>query len=251
MLKLNIDVAGIAKQFREIAHEVEQDLNLGVKKLAAATHAKILEDSQQELHTSREKYAKALNRIQEIAPNVYVIALDESALWIEEGIPNNHDMKPALLKNAKSYPGGKRYRVIPFEHAKPPSQMTGIAQKIASQLGKELKKRGVPFKSIEKDAWGRPLQSSRPIHKFDFDSAIPGKGNTPALKNVEIYQGMVNGNVRRRVTTFRTVTDGPESAGKWHHPGFKARHFFERAHNWAGHEWDAEMLPEILRKWKT
>ncbi len=241
MLKIDIDAAGIAQQFKEMALEVEQDVMQGVKRLAASMHAKVLEDSQQELHTSRKKYADALNKLEEVAPGVYVISLNESAMWIEEGIPNDKDMKPWLLK-------GKESVVIPFEHSKPSSQMTGLARNISNKLGRELKKRGVPFKKgIETDpTTGSPRLGK--LHEFDFASAIPGKGNTPALKGVTIYQGMVDGDVRRQVTTFRTVTRGQE--GKWIHPGFTAKKFFEAAQRWGLEEWEKVMLPEIMEKWK-
>lgn len=248
MLRIDIDAADIARQFKEMALEVEQDIKQGVAKLAAAMHAKVLEDSQQELHTSRKAYADALNRLEEVSDGVYVIALDQSALWIEEGIPSNHDMKPDLLKNVAPNRWGMKSKVIPFEHAKPSSQMTGLAKKISGQLGRELKKRGVPFKKgVEYDSNGSPRVGK--IHEFDFASAIPGKGNTPALKNVNIYQSMIGGNVRRQATTFRTVTDSPGSAGKWIHPGLMPRQFFEAAQEWGMQEWDSVMLPEILKKW--
>jgi hypothetical protein len=248
MIKIDIDAASIAREFKEMALEVEQDLRKGVGRLAASMHAKILEDSQQQLHTSRKKYADALNRLEEITPGVYVIALDESALWIEEGLSENYDMKPGLLKNARTSSNGKKYRVIPFEHSKPASEMTGLAQAISRQAGRELKKRGLPFKKLEYGPDARPIVSDSPLHKFDFVSAIPGRGNTPALKGLAIYQGMANGNVRRRITTFRTVSE--DQIGKWIHPGVEAKHFFESASEWGFREWENVMLPEILEKWR-
>jgi hypothetical protein len=247
MIKIEIDVAGIAQQFKDMALEVEQDLTKGVAKLAAMTHARILEDSQQELHTSRKKYAQAFDEVQEVSPGVFALTLNQSALWIEEGLPENFDMKPGLLKNSKTSGNGKKYKVIPFEHSKAPSEMSGYAQKVASRMKTQIEKRGVKFHKIEFNKNGSPRMGR--LHEFDFKSEIPGKGNTPIMKGVNIFQSMRGGKVRRDVMTFRTVTDGPGSEGKFIHPGFTPKHYFEKATEWAVREWETAMLPEILKKW--
>lgn len=247
MIKIHIDVAEIASQFKELALEVEQDLTKGVARLAAITHAKILEDSQQELHSSRKKYADALNKVEEISSGVFVIALDPSAMWIEEGIPENHDMKPDLLKNPKVYPNGKKYKIIPFEHSKAPSEMTGYAKDVANRMKIQMEKRGTKFHKLEFNKNGSPRIGR--LHEFDFKSEIPGKGNTPIMKGVNVFQSMRGGKVRRDIMTFRTVTDGPESAGKFIHPGMTPKRYFDKASEWAVQIWEAEMLPEILKKW--
>jgi hypothetical protein len=50
--------------------------------------------------------------------------------------------------------------------------------------------------------------------------------------------------------TFRTVSSGPASNGKWIHPGFKGKKFFEEVHKQASAIWETEILPKILDKWK-
>lgn len=247
MIGINIDVAGIAAQFKELQLEVEQDLQQGVARLAASMHAKILEDSQQELHSSRRQYSDALNRLEEVAPGIFLISLEESAMWIEEGIKPGYDMKESLLKNPKLYPSGKKYKIVPFEYGKTPSSMSGFAKSVSSNIQRELKKRSVPYKKIEYGANGE-AKTGR-LHEFNFGGEKPGKGNTPVMKGVNIYQSMQNGSVRRDILTFRTVTDGPESAGKWIHPGFAPKKFFEKAEEWGLKEWEQVMLPDILGKW--
>jgi hypothetical protein len=246
MLKIYIDVQNIAKEFKELKEEVERDLNQGVARLAASIHAKVLEDSQQELHSTREIYAKALNRVEEISPGVYIIALEEAAMWIEEGIKAGMDMKKGLLKNPKMYPSGKKYKVVPFEYSKTPSSMTGYAQQVSSKIQQHLRRRNVPYKGIEYGPNGSPRVGR--LHEFDFGGPKPGKGNTPVMKGVNIYQSAEGGNVRRDVLTFRTVTEDQE--GKWIHPGLTKKNFFERAQTWGINEWEQTMLPAILEKYR-
>lgn len=247
-LKINIDAASLAKQFKELAAEVEQDIRKGVQNLAAITHAKVAEMANAELKTSRKEFTDALG-FEEIADGVWVVSVDQSGLWIEEGIEPGHDMKPDLLKNAtKTSKEGNSYRSIPFEHSKAPSQLTQSSQNIVNLLKSELKKEKIPFKKIEKNSDGSPRIGK--LHSKNFDSPIPGKGNTPALKGVSIYQTKTKtGSIRRDILTFRTVSEGPRSAGKWIHPGKEPRHFLERAEEWALKTWEMDILPEILSKY--
>lgn len=247
-LKIKIDTASIAAQFKALALEVEQDLNKGIANLAAITHAKVAEMAGDELKSSRKTLTDNLG-FEEISPGVWVVSIDEEALWIEEGIEANHDMKPDLLKGAtKTSKDGYKYRSISFDHGKAPSQMTGAAQMIVQRIKSNLKKEGVPFKKIEKNPNGSPRTGK--LHTFDWGGSRPGKGNTPELKGVSIYQTVTkSGNVRRDILTFRTVSGGPKSAGKWLHPGFQAKKFLDRAADWAMKEWEDKILPEVLAKY--
>jgi len=245
-LKIKIDVENIAAQCKEFAIEAQQDLMKGVENLAAITHAKVVEMAAQELHTSREKFMENLG-FEEISEGIWVVSVDEDAFWIEEGLKDGFDMKPGLLKNAKTSKDGKRYKVVPFEHSQTPSNLTASAQSIVSQIKSNLRKEKVPFKKIEKDSWDRPKVGK--LHSFNWASDVPGRGNTPSLKGVSIYQTMTKGgNVRRDILTFRTVTENQPD--KWISPGFEAKHFLDRAMEWALNEWEQKILPEIMSKWQ-
>lgn len=248
-LKIKIDTSKIAQQFKSFAIEVEQDLNKGVANLAAITHAKVAEMASEELHSSRKQFTDNLG-FEEVQPGVWVVSVDQGGLWVEEGIAPNTDMKPGLLKGAThTSKDGHKYRVIPMDHGKAPSQMNGYAQGLVARIKSNLKKEGVPFKKLETDANGSPRTGK--LHTFNFKSEIPGKGNTPALHGVSIYQTMTKtGNVRRDILTFRTVTDGPAGADKFFHPGFEPKKFLDRAADWAVQEWEQKILPEILGKYE-
>jgi hypothetical protein len=253
-LKIKIDTTLMAKQFKELALEVERDLKKGVANLAAVTHARVVEMASEELHSSRKTFMDNLG-FEEISDGVWVVSVDEKGLWVEEGIEPNTDMKPGLL-------AGRKSRVIPFDHNKAPSQLNGYAQNLVTNIRAQLKKEKVPFKKLE--TYGTGPNKGKPIagdvdkpvrlHTFDFSkgraSQAGGGGGNPDLKGINIYQTLTKtGNVRRDIMTFRTVSSGPASEGKWIHPGTKRHKFLDRAEIWAMEEWETKILPEILDKY--
>lgn len=247
-LKINIDAAALAKEFKEFAEEVERDIQKGMASLSTIAHAKIVELASAELQSTRETFLDNLSSPEQIAEGVWVISLNEKAFFVEEGLPAGFDMKPGLLKDAKTSSKGYKYKVVPLDHGQPPSQMTQSARDIVSTLRTELKKKKIPFKKIEYNSDGTPRLGK--VHSLNLPSDIPGKGNTPALHRVSIYQSMKNGNVRRDIMTFRTVTNGPGSDGKWIHPGLEAKKIMDKAADWAEQVFYDQILPEILDKWK-
>lgn len=246
------DVSGISSMFKEFEMEVKEDLQKAAADLAAMTKAKVDELASEELKTSLDEFKKHVGW-EEISPGIFVVYIDEEALWQEEGIKSGFDMKPGLLKNAtKVSKDGHRYRSIPFDHGKVPSKQTPKAQQIVSQIKDFLKKENVPFKKIEKNQDGSPRVGK--LHRFDdIDGERPtARSNTGALKGLTIYQtkDAKTGNVRRSIMTFRTVSDGMSSHGKWIHPGYPPKNFLDRAAEWAVKEWEDKILPEIMNKWK-
>lgn len=253
-LKFNIDGDAIANQFKDFKLEVEQDLNKAVANLAAITDAKVKEMASQELHTSRKDFMDSLG-FEEVSPGVWVVSVDESGLWIEEGIEANKDMKPGLLKeNFKISKDGNRYKSIPFDHGSAPSTQSPATAQVVSYLKQQLKKENVPFKKIERNDNGSPKVGK--LHEFNFGNPKgtmggPGKGNTPQLNGLSIYQTVTkSGNVRRDILTFRTVSSGPGSEGKWHHSGVEPKKFLDRAMDFAMKTWEEQILPEIMEKWR-
>lgn len=250
-LKLKIDASALTSHLKEFAEEAKKDIKSSVKELAVLTHAKIREMAETELKsgTAVSSYLSGLDYQGEISPGVHLITMDERGIWVEEGIEPNTDMKPGLLKNAETSAKGIKYKVIPFEHSKPPSQLHPKAREIVSTLRKALDKKGIPFKKNEKNPDGSPKLGK--LHTLNIKSEIPGRGNTPSLQRVSIYQTLTKtGDVRRDIFTFRTVTGGPASEGKWIHPGYQKKRFMEKGYDWAVTQWEKEILPAILEKWK-
>lgn len=244
-LKIKIDVQYLAKQCKEFAMEAESDMRKGVANLSALAHAKIRELASEKLHSTRNTFLDNLSQVEEVVPGVFVITLNEAALFIEEGM-ERHDMKPDLLKNAMVGKNG-RYKIIPFKHSKLPQDTTGKEQNIVQQIKSKLKKEKVPFRKIEYDSKGDPRLGK--LHTFSWGGEKPGKGNTGVLERVNVYQTKgPTGNVRRDIFTFRTVTD--KQTDKWVHPGVKAAKILDEAGDWAEKTWENEILPEILNKYK-
>jgi hypothetical protein len=248
--KIHIDASAIAGAFKEAKEEIEKDILEAVDGLAAMTTAKIDEMAADKLHTTLSQFQKGF-KTQEIAPHVHLLTIDESALWIEEGITPGKDMKESLLKDAPVNPRtGNKSRAIPFEHSRAPSTMNSYAQSLVSQIRTELKARKIPYKKIETGSGGNPRLGK--LHSFSIPSAPPtSRATTDALARVTIYQkkNRITGKVQRDIMTFRTVSSGPASEGKWIHPGYDAQHFFEKAYEWALKEWETNVLPQILAKY--
>lgn len=253
-IKFNIDTSSIAAQLKEFALEIEQDLQKAAADLAAVTNAKVKEMVATELKTGVKEFQDAVGW-EEVAPGIFVVYIDESALWREDGLPPGFDMKPGLLKNATMVSkDGHRYRSIPFDHGKGgPATRTPQAEQIVSQIKSFLRKEKVPFKKIEKNADGSPRTGK--LHRF---KEVPGsepptdRASHSALAGLSIYQTQdaKTGKVRRDILTFRTVSSGPASQNKWIHPGMEPKNFLDRAAEWATREWEDKILPEIINKWK-
>jgi hypothetical protein len=243
-LKWDLDISKISAEFGDLKKKVESDLMIAASALAASTHAKVTELAQKNLHSSRKQYTDALS-FQEVSKGVWVVGLDRSAMWIEDGRKQGFMEELLNGKSAKTTKDGKKYAVIPFKHDKNPSEQTVSAQNFTQQIRKELKQRSIPYKKLEyKD--GSPRIGL--IHKFDVTSARPStKAKNDALKGISIYQSMgADGKVRRDILTFRVITEDHRAEGLWVHPGIKARNFFDQAFEWCVSEWENKILPDIL-----
>lgn len=270
--RFDIDVAGMAAQFKEFAMEAEREFRQAVAGLAAMTHAHVAEEAKNKLHTSFKTFKDNLGFV-EITPGIWVVSIDDPALWIEEGIEPGKDMKPDLLKDAAPGANGSRSKVIHFDHANGKTKGAGpdntsqssqsldvtgqIRRELAAGLkaiNRDLKTQasaaGVKFqnitiKGIEKDSNGSPRVGK--LHEFNLPSDKPtATSQHPALKGLTIYQTKRDdGSVRRDVLTFRTVSDNSDPQA-WHHPGYKGQKFLEEAETWARNEWDKNILPLLM-----
>jgi len=253
-IKVNLDVSALVKYLDDFAKDVIKDVNKSVAGLAKSTHTHIKEKAQNELHSSRAQYLEALGEPEQIDDTLWVITLNEKAEWIEQGRTDPYDMKPGLLKDGKVSKDGHKYRVVPMNQAKTPTEMSpntaGYEQNMVNRVKAELKKKGIPYKKLELDPkTGSPRIGK--LHSLDIDSYTPGKGNTPQLHGLSIFQTkQKDGSVKRTITTFRTVTDRDSQKDKWIHGPVEAKNFFLDAQKFAEEEWQSKWLPAILEKYK-
>ena len=134
-LKFDIDVNAIANQLNEFKEEIKSDLTKAVGNLATMTHAKVLELARDNLHSTSKKY---MDNVEFTNPmtGLWIVTLKEPAMWIESGLSQHSMVDDLLRKDAKVSAEGKKYKVIPFEHSKAPTQQTPKAQDLANQINK-------------------------------------------------------------------------------------------------------------------
>lgn len=262
MMTLNVDLGPILDLNNNLKPKLEQALKNAAQSLAAQSHAHLLQQVQSKLNSTREKYIDAVN-FQQVNDSTWVINLDHSAMWIEEGM-QEHEMLDNLLKSpkAKLAKDGSKYLVVPFQHNKGPTQQTQAAGDLTATIKQELKKRQIPYGTIERDEKGKAKTGL--LHSFDImkdpkkTSEGPGmghgkvgdvrQGNTgiPFLQGVRVYQRDIGGSIKRGVFTFRVASSKHKGSGKWVHPGLEPRKFFDETAEWALQLW-SKMQEEIMR----
>lgn len=242
--KVNVDT--LARQLDQDVETLNQKLHEAVAGLAAQTHAKVVELAQQNLHSTREQYLDNLD-FYPLAHNVWVVVLNEPAMWIESGMEPRSMVDDLLRTGAKVSKDGSRYKSIPFGHAQPETQTPVALRSMEETLKSELRKRKIPVTKIEKNPDGSPKLGL--LHKFDVNSERKGPTGIPLLHGVRVYQRRQKpeGPVSRSIMTFRTVSSKHKAQGRWFHPGLDARNFLDRAFTWAEQTWQNEILP-ILAK---
>lgn len=244
-LRFFIDAEAIAAEFKELKEQVQQAIEKGVKQVASMTYAKTQELANSKLNSTRKMYLDNLD-FEEVAPGVWVVSLDEPAMWIEEGRKSGDMTEDLLRKNYKTAKDGSRYRAIPFHYSKGPSQTPISAQMFVNQIKSELKTRGIPFKKIERDENGSPRMGRIHLIKGIESLRPSARASHGALSGLAIYQQKSKtGNVRRDILTFRMVSS-KHKGNKWIHPGYEAQKFMDEALEWASNVFDKEILPSIL-----
>jgi len=247
-LKFFIDAEALAKEFGELKKQVEEAITLGVKQVASMTYAKTQELASSKLRSTRQLYLDNLS-FQEVGQGIWVVSLDQPALWLEEGRKAGDMTEDLLRKNAKIAKDGSRYKAIPFEHGKSPSQTSANALMLVNQIKAELKARKIPYKKIEYNADGSPRLGR--LHTIrDINSPKPSaRASHGALDSLTIYQRRLpSGKIRRDILTFRTVSSKMKGS-KWIHPGIEPKKFMDEALEWAEKIFNDEILPSILDKY--
>lgn len=277
MFLINLDIQDFLKMDDSVRAAANKAVAAAAQSLAAATHGHIVEQVQQKLHSTRQKYLDALS-FKQVNKDTWIIALDPGAFFIEEGMPQ-HEMIDTLLgqgrgnKNklqgmpsgsAKTAADGSRYRVIPFEHNKGPTAQTQKAKSLTDIIKGTMKELKIPYGKIEKDASGKA--KSGLLHSFDIMKVGPTSGKNqvvnPAvpvgkhsgvslLQGVRVYQHQVTSKsgakmTKRSIMTFRTVSSKMKGSGRWVHPGLEPRKFMDEAYTWALGQWEQKIAPEIM-----
>jgi hypothetical protein len=274
MLKLEVDVSDIAQTVQRLEADVLPSIISAIQALAVRTHAHVLETAQNQLGSAREQYVNALG-FKQVNESTFVVTLDRSAFWIEDGIPPNTEMidwllrqRPGSKSGPKTAKDGSVYRTIPFKQNKAPTGVPKSQIDLQSTIKEELKKRKIPYGKLERNPDGSPKLGL--LHSFDImDKPTkthqgPGQGwgeigkvrtgatGIPLLQGVRIYQREIEtakGEKKtiRDIMTFRTVSSKMKGTGRWTHPGLEPKRFLDEGFEWAKKEWE-RILPTILEK---
>lgn len=267
MFYLHFDISEILglKDIKEKTEKAAQD---ALRDLSAQTHSHIVEQVQNKLHSSREKYLDSLH-ISQIDEDTWLINLDASAMWIEEGIEPGKEMIDDLLKSpkAKRAKDGSKYAVIPFEHNKKPTASTSAQKSLTDTIKEEFKRRKIPYGKVEVDGQGNPKKGL--LHQFDITTSpiktanVPGQGKGPIgsvmqgptgipfLKGIRVYQkdfkdASGKTKTQKTIMTFRVVSSKHKGTGRWTHPGLDAKKFLDEAAEWAMKQFEDKIKDKLL-----
>jgi hypothetical protein len=266
MIFINLDISPILELAQGFSSTVDKAMREAVRDLTMQAHAHILENVQQKLHSTRQKYVDALG-FHQVDQDTWLITLDKGAMWIEEGIKPGTSMLDGLLKSkkAKTAKDGSRYAIIPFSHKGGKTSQTTAQQDLTATIKKEMKARNIPYGNLETDAGGKPKVGL--LHSFNIMNGPlkshegPGQGKGPVgaprqgvtgipfLQGVRVYQRPVqdklgNTSVKKSIMTFRVASSKhPE---KFRHPGLEARKFLDEAAAWALKEFEEHIRDQIL-----
>lgn len=271
MLYVNLDLGDVLG-LTHLDDSMKAGLRKAIAGVAAQIHGRLAKQAGKVLHSRREQYVDALIT-KPVNEDVWIVSLDGSARWIEDGMPA-HNMLDSLLasKKAKTAKDGSKYVVVPFDHG-PGLGATNATQAeldLASTLKTEFKKRGIPFGKIEKDAGGMPKLGK--LHAFDIMNAPlktheayggtgQGRGavgdvrqgptGIPFLQGVRVYQSKVKDkrgkeHVKKSIMTFRIASSKHQGQDRWNHPGLEPINLFDEALEWARSVWEQEIAPEVM-----
>lgn len=277
-INLNVsELLGLDEKFTKAA---EQEMKAAIRDLSAMTMAHIKERVQRELNTTRDKYRDALSTEEVDGGEVWFINLDmKKAGWIEEGL-KPHEMIADMLKSKKVSKGGQpwvktakdgsKYASVGFEHKKGPASQSPAATDLTDAIKSEMKKRKIPYGSIEKDEKGAAKVGK--LHDFNVPTPKkthngPGQGwgpvgaprqgatGIPFLQNVQVHQKEVEGldskgkktkKVVKAIMTFRMVSSKMMGSGRWFHPGIEPKLFLDEGYEWALNELENTIINKTL-----
>ena len=105
MFTIDLDLSEILNLDVKIKEAADKALTAAAQSLALATHGHLLENVREKLHSTRQKYLDAVG-FKQISKDAWLISLDPSANWIEDGM-QSHEMIDSLLSQGRPRGDGK------------------------------------------------------------------------------------------------------------------------------------------------
>lgn len=268
--KVNLD--RVAVQLQQKRETIEGRITQEVRQLSVATHAHVVSTAQEKLTGFKRDFFFGGNkqgqpnvRWVEVSQGLWIVELDDSVQWIEEGRESvfmDWLLKGPGVKTAKD---GSRYRSIPI------GQSRGVGGKkpnkepvLQVMIQGALKREGISLNKLDRDVGGEPklgivgkldisIAHRTPDHDKFFSKPRTNEtarriGLEPHnghffLKNAVVMQREINDGGRKRVSkevvTFRTISSKHEQEHRWFSPKVEALNSIPEAYAWAESQWEA------------
>lgn len=263
---IKINYKEIADKIGVTKESIAKKLEGAVEALSISTHAFVVKYANDHLtgftrsHFIGEDGSNI--RWAKISNNMWMVEIDESVKWIEEGrsatsmATEDWLLKPGKSKTAKD---GSKYRVIPFSHNK---DDIGTPPAMRQAITESLKFNKVNMKKIEFNPDGMPkigiVQKLKDLPKLDNPDnnmyQFRSQGRTsqeaeefglPKYEGSHFLSGGVvvqrptkRGKIRKEVITFRVVSSKHEAEGRWMYPAVTPLNSIPAAHEYANKEWE-------------
>lgn len=270
----------IAAQLGQTREAIDQHVRTAVERLSISTHAFVLSHAQEKLKGFYREQFFGENgknvRWTEVSDGIWVVEIDPSVAWIEEGRDPTF-MGEWLLKDSfanggkvKTAKDGSKYRVIPFTHSRGGKVFN---ENFIDDIKTAMKDGGFDMKTIDKAGDGSPklgmigklkfgtnvTVGNKDTERFFSKSRGEGVGKAlglPAysgkhyLDNAIVTQRKVGKSVKKEVVTFRVISSKHKGEGRWMYPAVPALNSIPAAYDYATKEWDKIMrsLEEHLAK---
>lgn len=254
MFKVSIDISEL-NDLLSMDSSLQKTLDQEGRNLAAATHAHIIEEANNTLHSRRELFIENLTYNQD-EDGVWQVVLDAKAVWINDGAPGG-DMLQEILSSARGKSGKNgRYARIAFQHNKQSQASSSPAQ---ADLIRTIKSaiadfnKGIPaehkmpgYGKLHTDADGKPKTGL--VHQMDIQSGPKSAAGTGLLQRLQIYQkeNQKTGKVDKTMFTIRMASESQAGKGMWQFPPVAPTNLLEKGYQWAYDQIDTKIVPKVL-----
>lgn len=273
--KIAANLEEIAERLKSTRYQIDFMLRSSVERLSISTHAFVVGYAQEKLHgwTREEFFGEEGKNVRwtEVAEGFWVVEIDPSVAWIEEGRDPTF-MGEWLLKGdkVKTAKDGSKYRIIPFTHAR---RNKVFNTDFVDDIKQAVKTSGFNMKKLDRDESGNPKigmigkltfgtnvtqrspENERFFSKGRSESVgkalgLPAYSGKHYLDNAIVTQRKVGNSVKKEVVTFRVISSKHEGEGRWMYPAVPALNSIPAAYDYASKEWDKIMksLEEHLAK---
>lgn len=285
--KISVNIDEVASKLDQAKDAIEKVLKPAVESVSIATHAFIINKANTELTGFKRewflglgKYGKTASsqsskdervdgtaknvRWIKVSSNIWVVEIDESAKWIEEGRDETSMateqwlLKPGKAKRAKD---GSLYRSIPFKQTEGKKDAAGAKPLFAELVRKAAKRQGISLTKPDLGPDGKPivgivakLNISHPMTQSQVPSlyskprtleeamatGLKPHGGILKVKGAVVTQRVnKKGKAVKETVVFRTVSSKHQNEHRWMYPRVEPLNSIPAAKEWAENQINA------------